>query len=54
MCVSSYFQKLSIRNSLHIDDRFVATRGADSVDDVLVREEANKLVYSLLELLTSL
>lgn len=26
MCVTSYLSKLSIRNSLYIDDRFVATR----------------------------
>ena len=52
MCVTSYFQKLSIPNSLYIDDRFVAIKGTDSADGVLVREEANKLVYSLIELFT--
>ena len=52
MCGTSYFQKLSIPNSLYIDDRFVAIKGTDSADGVLVREEAKKLVYSLLELFT--
>lgn len=54
MCVTSYLRTFSVRNSLYIDDRFVATRGSDSVDDVKVHEEARRLVYGLVELLTRL
>lgn len=54
MCVTSYLRTFSVRNSLYIDDRFVATRGSVSVDDVKVHEEARSLVYGLVELLTRL
>lgn len=54
MCVTSYLRTFSVHNSLNIDNSFVVTRGADFVDDIIVHEEARKLVYGLVEPLTRL
>jgi hypothetical protein len=54
MCVTTYLRKLSVQNTLYIDDRFVVSKGSDKRGEELALMEARKLVYVMVELLTRL
>lgn len=48
MCLTAYLRKLSVQNTLYIDDRFIVQ------DEEIVIIETRKLVYVVVELLTRL